>query len=321
MTEGNADVVSAEPEIYGGPVANAPLPPFISSDALVAGGVPIELLLGVLGQAANAGDPADNGLAQQGHAERQLKATDAATKFPENEARSEGQMASVNDMAQQLPQLVSGMAGGIAGAIGGALKPLTEMPQQLAQSAQGFLQQGMGAMQSSAEATPDDLADAALASDFGADASELGAGGGGAGGGSVGGGGGFGGTTPMSMLGPPATPGASTVPTSSRAMPPAAAVTPPTPTVQGGGMGGYPMMPPGAMHGGAAGDGKDDKAATKRVSVPSVKNGAPVQGRVAVPPTGPTVSKQVEGKTITSRRIIVPSDKTVDEEADDKKGR
>ena len=70
--------------------------------------------------------------------------------------------------------------------------------------------------------------------------------------------------------------------------------------------------------GGAGGaDGKDDKAATKRVSVPSVKNGAPVQGRVTAPPTGPTVSKQVDGKTVATRRIIVPSDKSTEKLDDD----
>lgn len=31
-------------------------------------------------------------------------------------------------MAEQIPQMASGIAGGIAGALGGALKPLTEIP-------------------------------------------------------------------------------------------------------------------------------------------------------------------------------------------------
>jgi hypothetical protein len=307
MTEG-PDIVT-DPETNAG-VAAAPLPPFISSDALVEGGVPIELLMTVLGLAANAGDPADNGLAQQGHAERELKAMDAATKFPENEAQSQEKLAGVTDMGQQIPQIISGIAGGLAGAIGGALKPLTEMPQQLAQSAQGFMQQGMGALQKDTETTPEDLADAALVDDFGGGAGEFGEGAGGGGGG-VGGGGGGVGTTPMSMLGPPATPAASTVPTSSRVMPPVPAAPTPPPAVGGGGMGGYPMMPPGGMHG-AGGDGKDNKTDTKRVSVPSIKNGAPVQGRVSVPPTGPTVSKQVDGKTIAARRIVAPNDKKAD---------
>ena len=323
MTTGDGNTVTADSDIYGG-VAGAPLPPFISSDALVAGGVPIELLMQVLGLAANAGDPADNGLAQEGHEERQLKATDAATKFPENEAKSSQEMAGVSEFGQQIPQIISGLAGGLTGAIGGALKPLTEVPQQLAQQAQSFLQTGMGAMEKAGGDLPDDLTEADLAGDFEPGGTEMGAGGGGGSGGGVGGGGGGGiGTTPMSMLGPPAPPNGSTVPTSSRAMPPVAPAAAATPSTTGGGMGGYPMVPPGAMHGAQGSEGKDDKAATKRVSVPSVKNGAPVQGRVSVPPTGPTVSKQVEGKTISTRRIMIPNDKTDKkaDRADDDQGR
>ncbi len=75
----------------------------------------------------------------------------------------------------------------------------------------------------------------------------------------------------------------------------------------GGGMSGMPMVPPGAMQG-AAGSEKDDKPDTKRVSVPTVKNGAPVQGRItAPPPSPPQVVKKVDGKPVATRRIIVPS--------------
>ena len=258
-------------------------------------------------------------------AEYEAKANDALAKFPANEAQSQAKLNAVGQdgtqMAQQIPQMAAGMAGAVAGALGGALAPFGQAIQGFTQSAQGMLQQGMGALQQNAKAeqlTPEALSASGLTDEFGGGAGDLGeAGGGGSGGGGAGIGGG--GTTPMAMLGPPATPTASTVPTSSRAMPPVPA--PPTPPTAGpmGGMGGSPMMPPGAMHG-AGGEGKDDKPGTKRVSVPSVKNGAPVQGRVAVPPTGPTVTKQVEGKTVATRRIVIPNDKN-SEKADDDRSR
>jgi hypothetical protein len=87
-----------------------------------------------------------------------------------------------------------------------------------------------------------------------------------------------------------------------------------------GGMGGMPMMPHGGMHGGA--DGKDDKADTKRVSVPSVKNGAPVQGRITTPPPAPTVTKRVDGQPVTSKRIVIPNHRAAEKnESDDGSGR
>jgi hypothetical protein len=67
------------------------------------------------------------------------------------------------------------------------------------------------------------------------------------------------------------------------------------------------MMPPGAA--GAGGSGSDSKAETKRVVPPSVKNGAPVQGRITAPPTAPEVVKRVAGKPIASRRILPPDSK------------
>jgi hypothetical protein len=75
-------------------------------------------------------------------------------------------------------------------------------------------------------------------------------------------------------------------------------------------MGGMPMMPHGGMGGGA--ESKDDKAGTKRVSVPSVKNGAPVQGRITTPPTAPTVTKRIDGKAVSSKRIVIPNDRPDD---------
>ena len=66
-------------------------------------------------------------------------------------------------------------------------------------------------------------------------------------------------------------------------------------------MAGVPMVPPGAMTG-ANGADKDTKAGTKRISVPQVRNGTPVQGRLTTPPVAPVI-KRVEGKPIASRRI------------------
>lgn len=132
----------------------------------------------------------------------------------------------------------------------------------------------------------------------------------------------MGSTSPMSALGPAATPTGSTVPTSGRAAVAAPSATPaPHGATPMGGMGGYPMMPPGAMAGGGQ-DSKDDKAPTKRVSVPTVKNGAPVQGRLsAPPPSAPTVSKNVDGKAVSTRRIVVPNDRSEPKAGNDDKGR
>jgi hypothetical protein len=82
-------------------------------------------------------------------------------------------------------------------------------------------------------------------------------------------------------------------------------------------MGGMPMMPPGAMAG-AGGAGSDSKPETKRVVTPSVKNGAPVQGRIVAPPSAPEVVKRVAGKPVASRRILAPDQKPDDDEDDPK---
>ena len=65
------------------------------------------------------------------------------------------------------------------------------------------------------------------------------------------------------------------------------------------------MVPPGAMYGANAGE-KDTKTDTKRVSVPPVRNGSPVQGRLTAPPLAPTVIKKVEGKPVATKRIVTP---------------
>jgi hypothetical protein len=75
------------------------------------------------------------------------------------------------------------------------------------------------------------------------------------------------------------------------------------------------MIPPGAMRG-AEGSPNDDKPQAKRLSVAPVKNGAPVQGRITVPPS-PPVAKNVAGKPIATRRIIVPNNRILNEVEED----
>ena len=294
-----------------------PAPPPITPDQLAMGRSPFSQLLKVLGIAANSGDPRDNLEAETGYAERSAKTADALAKFPANEEESAAQLAGVGSqspmgqMVQQIPQIVSGIAGGIAGAIGGVLQPLSQIPQQAAQAGQQALQAGMGALQHSGGA---ELAEEATPGEF------VGAGGGGSGlgGGGGSGEGGFGTTTPTAMLGPLPAPSAGTVPAASHA----AALPQSSPAESAGAprgaMGAMPMMPPGAMQGaaGAAGDAKPD---TKRIVGPTVKNGAPVQGRITTPPPTPEVIRRVEGKPIATRRILLPEHKR--DEGDDDSGR
>ena len=293
-------------------------PPPISSDPLVAGITPIEQLLRVLGLAANLGDPKDNSESVEEHAKRDSKTAEAAAKFPAQDEQANAEMKGVagqgqgDQMAQQLPQMASQMAGALAGALGGALQPLAQIPQQLAQGAQQAMQAGMGMMKDSG-ASAAELDKASLSDplgEFGETPGESGAGGGGSGGG----GGGIGGTSPTAMLGPPPVPSAGTSPSAANtAVPPPRMATPTS--APSGGMGGMPMIPPGAMHG-AGGSEKDAKADTKRVAVPTVKNGAPVQGRITTPPPQPQVTKKVDGKPVATRRIIVPDSKAADDGPD-----
>ena len=317
-------------------------PPTIVSDPLVVGVTPVEQLLRVLGLAANLGDPQDNATSTEQHAERDLKTTDAAEKFAEQDEQAAQELSGLAPqsvavqgesatqavagsadqtaaMSQQLPQMASGVAGALAGAVGGALQPLAQIPQQAAQGMQQAMQTGMGLFQQTAEESALPIEDASLAAaplagEFGGGAGDLaglgdvGAGGGGGGdlAGLGSGGGGFGGTTPMSYLGPPSIPSASTAPSSAPITPIAAPAGSPIGPTGGAGMTGMPMVPPGAM-GGVAGAEKDAKPDTKRVSAPPVRNGAPVQGRLTVPPSPPTVTKNVDGKPVITRRIITPS--------------
>lgn len=292
-----------------------PPPPMITPDQLATGASSISQLLKALGAAANAGDAGDYGEALAGHDEREAKTSDALAKFPANEEQAAAQLAGVGgsgemgQMMQQMPQMASGIAGGIAGVLGGVLQPLSQIPQQLAQAGQQAMQAGMGMMQQSAgaaEEAPEEL--------VGAEGNRGGAGGefSPAGGGGGSGGGGIEGTTPTAMLGPPPTPSAGTVPASAQAVTPAPAAAPEPAPAQRGAMGAMPMMPPGGMHGAgnASGETKPD---TKRIVGPTVKNGAPVQGRISAPSTLPAVTKHVDGKPVATRRISLPDVKRDDE--------
>jgi hypothetical protein len=73
------------------------------------------------------------------------------------------------------------------------------------------------------------------------------------------------------------------------------------------------MMSPAGMQG-AGGAGSNDKPGTKRVVPPSVKNGAPIQGRLTSPLRPPEVIKRVEGKPVASRRILAPDLRLEDDE-------
>ncbi len=296
-------------------------PPPISSDPLVAGMTPIEQLLRVLGLAANLGDPKDNSESIEEHAKRDSKTAEAAAKFPAQDEQANAEMKGVagqgqaDQMAQQLPQMASQLAGALAGAMGGALQPLAQIPQQVAQGAQQAMQAGMGMMKSGGESAALDKASLTdPLGEFGETPGEFGAGGGGSAGG---GGGGIGGTTPTAMLGPPPVPAAGTSPSAANTAVPPPRMAAPT-SAPSGGMGGMPMIPPGAMHG-AGGAEKDAKPDTKRVSVPTVKNGAPVQGRITTPPPTPQVTKKVDGKPVATKRILLPSSKPDDESAGDPK--
>lgn len=299
----SGDRLNADTDLYGRAAGENGAPPTISSDHLVAGLTPVEQLLRVLGLAANADDPGDTADSVATQAERDIQMIADAEAFAAEDHQASAamtgvagpdhmtQMAPMTQMAQQIPQLISGIAGAITGALGGALQPLVQIPQQVAQAA----------TQTGTSAYPDiDAADTPLIDDVGADlgadfGADFGAGGGGAGG--------FGGTAPTALLGPPPIPSASTAPAAAPAVAIPAPNTPSTAPSAAGGMAGVPMVPPGAMQGGGTGD-RDTKADTKRVSVPPVPNGSPVQGRLTAPQITPAVTTTIEGKPVATKRII-----------------
>jgi hypothetical protein len=286
------------------------LPPHqIVSDMVAEGPSGVEQLLAMLGMTVNAGDPSDNAKAQLGQAQREAKLNDATTKFPANEEASASKLGGGGGGGEDLMKMVESMpqtAAQIAGSLSGALiQPFTQIMQTLSQSGNQLLQTGLGAFTKGASA-----GSAVPASALGA---ELGAGGklGGTGGGGAGAGGG--GTSPAAMLGPPPTPAGNTAPASSPHGPP----IPPAPgepsSAPRGAGGGMPMMSPAGMQG-AGGAGSNDKPGTKRVVPPSVKNGAPIQGRLTSPLRPPEVIKRVEGKPVASRRILAPDLRLEDDE-------
>ncbi|UQX10789.1 hypothetical protein [Candidatus Mycobacterium methanotrophicum] len=289
------------------------LPPHqIVSDMVASGPSGVEQLLALLGVTINAGDPLDNSQAEGGYTKRETGLSGAMTQFPANEESSAAQMAGVGgkDPMSELSSLTQA-ATGTGQSLSGLLQPFTQFGQQIPQQGMQAMQAAMGAFQhgagtgaGAAGGIPGELAGAG--GRLGGDAAELAGAAGGAGGGLAG-------TAPAAQLGPPPTPSASTVPASSATSPPVPAAPPDSAGGARGGMAGMPMVPPGAMAG-ASGSGSDSKPDTKRVVAPSVKNGAPVQGRIVAPPTTLEVVKRVAGKPVASRRILSPEQNPDDED-------
>jgi hypothetical protein len=228
---------------------------------------------------------------------------DAMSQFPQGDQDASKQMeqmlSSATQMPQQLMQSFGGVFQGISQGLNQALQQGMQVGTQMASSL-GKAGGGAGL----AGALPAD----ALGDALGAGGAALGAGG------AAGGAGLAGATMPAGNLGPPPVPSAGTYPAASQQVP----VPPSAPDAGAGGRGamggGMPMMPPGA--GGGASSGSDSKAETKRVVPPTVKNGAPVQGRIATPQTAPEVVKRIAGKPIASRRVL-PPDATAEDETDE----
>ena len=326
------DHLNANVEHYLQAAAMNTAPPLVASDPVVTGTAPVEQILRMLGLAANSGDAQDNADGISEHERRQAQATEAAETFAAHDGEAamglEG-LAAPDQLAavtQQLPQAASGIAAAFAGALGGALQPLAQIPQQVAQGAQQVLQAGMGVFgnQGGGAAAPIDdagLETAPWRDEFGAAPDDIADFGGydgsafeagpGVTDGASGGGGGSTGAVPAAVLGPPPLPSASTAPSSAPVTPVAAAKSPGVSAPISPGMAGMPMVPPGAI-GAAATTDRDAKTDTKRVSVPPVRNGAPVQGRLIPGSSMPPVTKKLEGKPVTTRRIAAPDRKTDD---------
>jgi hypothetical protein len=284
---------------------NMPPPP-IPADMPPGAISEIDMLLAGLGMAGNSGDPKDMANGQAGFAQRGDKTGEAMAKFPANDQDASKSMdqllQSATQMPQQFMQAFGGLFQGLSQGMNQAMQQGMQVGTQLA-SSMGKAGQGAGL---GASLPADALGDA-----LGAGGAALGAGGaaGGAGAGLADA------TIPAGNLGPPPVPSAGTYPAASQQVP-----VPPTPADPAAGargqMGGMPMMPPGAM--GGAASGSDSKAETKRVVPPSVKNGAPVQGRITSPQTAPEVVKRIAGKPIASRRMLAPDDKRDDEDEVDR---
>ena len=294
MSSGNVQIDPAQ-------LAHAlglPPPPPLTPDQIASGTSLMSQLLATLGLAGNAGDPTDAADAEGNHAKRGEKTGDAATQFPGQDQQSGQQLEQLMSSATQMPQQ--------------AMQAFTQMFQGLSQGMNQAMQQGMQVGQQMASSLGKagagagaSLPASALGDTLGAGGAAMGAGGGGAGL--------AGATTPAGNLGPPPVPSAGTVPMSAQQTPVTSPHAGEGTGARGPAGGGMPMMPPGA--GGGAAGGNESKAETKRIVPPSVKNGAPVQGRIT-PQSTPEVVKRVAGKPIASRRILSPDTKAEDE-ADD----
>lgn len=286
------------------------LPANTPSDATTPGTTPVEQSLNAFTNAANAGDQPLDTQHQLDYLNRDLKYTDAQNKFTASEEAAAQEMKGVeqqsgDQMAQMVPQLISGLTSSLGGMLGGLVSPLSQLPQQLTQA----LSQGLGSMQN---ASSDPLTDEQLLGDEGLMdplTEDLGAAPGGSETGSPGGSSPV--TEPTTTLSAPVA--AATFPSSAPTLKGAVASTSSTPqTSMMGGMGGMPMYPPGAMGGNQQQEQKPD---TKRVTAPSITNGAPVQGRLTAPPV-PPVTKMVQGKPVATRRT---NDATAQEAKADEK--
>ena len=304
----SSDRLNAEPDQYLKAAEMNPPPPAIGSDPLVTGLTPTEQLLRLLGLAANADDPQDSADSLAGQAERDAQAIQAAEGFSAQDHQATSEVNGVTaqsptaEIAQQIPQMISGIAGAVAGALGGALQPLIQVPQQIAQAATGMYPASGGS-----EFQIDDpvATDIPLTEDLGTNSglsgdSTIGDGFTGVGDlGGTGAAGGFVPTAPTGLLPPSLSAG--TTPASAPALPVSPPSAPTAVAAPGAGMAGVPMVPPGTM--GGTGE-KDTKADTKRISVPPVRNGSPVQGRITTPPLAPAVIKKVDGKPVATKRIL-----------------
>jgi hypothetical protein len=286
---------------------NMPPPP-IPADMPPGAISEIDMLLAGLGMAGNSGDPKDMANGQAGFAQRGDKTGEAMSKFPANDQDSSKQleqlMSSATQMPQQFMQAFGGMFQGLSQGMNQAMQQGMQMGTQMASSL-GKAGQGAGL---AGELPADALGDA-----LGAGGAALGAGGaaGGAGAGLADA------TVPAGNLGPPPVPSAGTYPAASQQVPVPPSAPDPGAGARGSMGGGMPMMPPGAA-GGAGAGGSDSKAETKRVVPPTVKNGAPVQGRITSPQTTPEVVKRIVGKPIASRRMVAPDGKRDDDDEIDR---
>ena len=271
-------------------------PPQIPSDPLVDGATPIEQLMRVLGLASNSGDLLDDSEGAEGHAQRDTWTTAAAGTFAEQDA---GAAAQVNSTAaQQIPQLATGIAGAVAGVVTAVLQPLAQIPQQFTQGAQQVMQSATGLLGQSDNPDAISLDDPGPDAVFGDPVEPAGFGEFSAGSGTGTGGGG---TVPSAVLGPAPTPSAGTHPSSSAVAPPVQPSFGTAAPAPAGAMTGVPMMPPAGLAGGAVdSNAKND---TKRVAVPSVRNGSPVQGRISTASSLPVVTTRIDGKPVATRRM------------------